>query len=345
MAKLFHRLATSYSAGVDIRSVYTREANSGSPAYRLNARRVLDEINQGKTLAVAMRNTNGYFPDLAVVVVQAGERGGRLEESFSRLSQHYASIVKFRTAFLMSIAWPAFELVFSIFVIGLLILIMGWVCEMGNIDPIDWLGMGLDTTQYFVLYCSVVVLIFGTLFLFILGVLHGWFGTLPMRIARRIPLIGKTIESLALSRYAWTMSVAENAGMNPIETAQLSIRATQNYYYQRLETELCNDLRQGRSFYRAMKATESFPDEFLLLVDTGEISGELAETMDRASVEHQHRAENNMKLIGTIGFISMLLFVGLIIGFLVIYMFQKLYLDQINKFLNCLCSDFLGFWQ
>ena len=73
MAKLFHRLATSYSAGVDIRSVYTREANSGSPAYRLNARRVLDEINQGKTLAVAMRNTNGYFPDLAIVVVQAGE--------------------------------------------------------------------------------------------------------------------------------------------------------------------------------------------------------------------------------------------------------------------------------
>lgn len=345
MAKLFHRLATSYSAGVDIRSVYTREANSGSPAYRLNAKRVLDDINQGKTLAVAMRNTNGYFPDLAIVVVQAGERGGRLEESFSRLSQHYASIVKFRTAFLMSIAWPTFELFFSILVIGLLILIMGWVCETANIDPIDWLGMGLDTTQYFVLYWSVVVLIFGTLFLLILGVLQGWFGTLPMRIARRIPLIGKTIESLALSRYAWTMSVAENAGMNPVESAQLSIRATQNYYYQRLETELCEDLQQGRSFYRAMKATDSFPDEFLLLVDTGEISGELAETMDRASVEHQTRAETNMKIIGTIGFISMLLLVGLIVGFLIIYMYQKLVLDQYNNFLNCLCSDFLGFWQ
>ncbi len=345
MAKLFHRLATSYSAGVDIRSVYTREANSGSPAYRLNAKRVLDDINQGKTLAVSMRNTNGYFPDLAIVVVQAGERGGRLEESFSRLSQHYASIVKFRTAFLMSIAWPTFELFFSILVIGLLILIMGWVCETANIDPIDWLGMGLDTTQYFILYWSVVVLIFGTLFLLILGVLQGWFGTLPMRIARRIPLIGKTIESLALSRYAWTMSVAENAGMNPVESAQLSIRATQNYYYQRLETELCEDLQQGRSFYRAMKATDSFPDEFLLLVDTGEISGELAETMDRASVEHQTRAETNMKIIGTIGFISMLLLVGLIVGFLIIYMYQKLVLDQYNNFLNCLCSDFLGFWQ
>ena len=41
------------------------------------------------------------------------------------------------------------------------------------------------------------------------------------------------------------------------------------------------------------------------MIDTGEIAGELAETMDRASREHQTRAENNMKIMGTIGFIGL----------------------------------------
>ena len=68
MAKLFNRLATSYSAGLDIRSVYTREANSGTGNYRLNAKRVLNGINQGLPLAVAMNKTEGYFPDLAIAV-------------------------------------------------------------------------------------------------------------------------------------------------------------------------------------------------------------------------------------------------------------------------------------
>ncbi len=344
MAKLFHRLGTSYAAGVDIRSVYEREVNAGGTAYRIHARRVLDQLKQGRSLAGAMAQSDGYFPELPIAVVQAGERGGRLEESFRKLSDHYASIVKFRTNFLMSIAWPVFELFFSIFVIGMLILIMGWVCETANIAPIDWLGMGLNTTQYFLLYWSVVFLLFGSLFMICLGVLYGWFGTLPMQIARRIPLVGKTIESLALSRFAWTMSVAENAGMNPVETAQLAVRSTQNYYYERLEKPLCEDLQHGHSFVRAMRATDSFPDEFLLMIDTGEIAGELAETMDRASREHQTRAENNMKIMGTIGFIGMLLLVGLIVGCLIIYMYKKLILDQYSNFLNCLATDLLDLW-
>ena len=135
-----------------------------------------------------------------------------------------------------------------------------------------------------------------------------------MRLARRVPLIGKTIESLALSRFAWTMSVAENAGMSAMDIARLSIRATQNYYYNSHEEAVCRAVQLGQQFYPSLKATQAFPEEFLMHVETGEISGELAETMDRVSHDHQHRAEANLKIIGTVGFVMMLLFVGLVLG-------------------------------
>ena len=282
-----------------------------------------------------MRSVEGYFPELAVAVVQAGETGGRLEESFGRLAKHYKDLVVFRNKFLMSIAWPAFELVACVGIFGVLILAMHYVMvNIGGMDEsIDWFGMG-STTGNFLLYVGVMTMIFGTLAFLIIGSKLGWFGTLPMRIARRIPVLGKTIESLALSRMAWTMSVAENAGMDALDNAKLALSATENYFYKALEDSVCEDLRTGETFYRSYQATHAFPQDFLDYVDVGETAGELAETMDRASHDYQQKADVNMKVLGTIGFVLMFSFVAIVIGGSVILLAKKLYIDPLNNMAN-----------
>jgi type IV pilus assembly protein PilC len=335
MAKLFKRLETSYRAGIDLLSAYQKERTIGSPQDRLQASRIVKSLKNGEALASAMRSVEGYFPELAIAVVQAGETGGRLEDSFKRLSKHYKDLVEFRNKFLMSIAWPAFELVACVVVFGLLILVMHYVMVniSGLSESIDWFGMG-STTGNFLLYVGVMAGIFSTLGILIVGSIKGWFGTLPMRIARRVPLLGKTIESLALSRLAWTMSVAENAAMDAIENAKLALSATENYYYLSLQSIICDGLRSGKSFYQAFGATDAFPQEFLDYVDVGETAGELSETMDRASRDYQQRAEDNMKVLGTIGFVLMFGFVAIVIGSAVILLAKKLYIDPINNLAN-----------
>jgi type II secretory pathway component PulF len=82
-----------------------------------------------------------------------------------------------------------------------------------------------------------------------------------------------------------------------------------------------------------LKGTGSFPTELLLYVENGELAGELAESMERASAELQQRAENNLQLLGTVGFICMLLFVGLLLGVTIIMMYKNLYLDRFNEFM------------
>ena len=335
MAKLFKRLETSYSAGIDLLSAYQKERSIGSPQDRLQANRIVNGLKNGEALATAMRSVEGYFPELAVAVVQAGETGGRLEESFGRLAKHYKDLVAFRNKFLMSIAWPAFELVACVGIFGLLILVMHYVMvNIGGMkESIDWFGMG-STTGNFLLYVAVMSIIFGTLAFLIAGARWGWFGTLPMRIARRVPVVGKTIESLALSRLSWTMSVAENAGMDALDNARLGLSATENYYYKALEPAICEDLRSGKTFYQSYKGTDAFPQDFLDYVDVGETAGELAETMDRASNDYQQKAEINMKILGTIGFVLMFGFVAIVIGGSVILLAKKLYIDPINDAAN-----------
>lgn len=317
MAKLFRRLATSYHAGIDIRTILKKETEIGSTAYRLKSKVVADQVAAGSSLAEAMEGTNGYFPELAISVVHAGERGGRLEDSFSRLSDHYSNLVEFRNRMLMSLAWPAFELALAILLVGLFMVLGDNIYRMLEFEPIDWLWMG-STTGNVIAYFVLVTLLLTGITVLVIGTTKGWFGSLPMRIARRIPLIGNTIEALALSRFAWTMAVAENAGMNPIEMAQLSLRSTENYYYKQHEPKVSRQLQQGQRFYKTLKSTGVFPEDLLTYVDNGETAGELAEAMHRASELYQARADMNLKLIGTIGFVLMLLFVGAVVLFIAV---------------------------
>ncbi len=311
MAKLFQRLATSYTAGIDLRTILKRESETGSSQYRQNLSRINSSVSRGSSLSEAMIETQ-FFPDLAISVVDAGERGGRLEQSFSRLATHYANLVQFRSRLLTALAWPAFELFVAVVMVGLLIAICDSIYETLEIKKIDWLWMG-STIGNVIAYFVMVLTVVGGLTLLAMGTTQGWFGALPIKISRRIPLIGTTIDQLALSRFAWTMSVAENAGMNPIEIARLSLRATENYFYKQHEESVCATLQKGKPYYATFKSTRAFPEDMLIYIDNGETAGELAESMDRASIDYQDRADLNLKLLGTVGFVAALIFVGAVV--------------------------------
>jgi len=318
LAKLFQRLATSYRAGIDLRSAVKRETQTGSPAHKQKMKRVAQALDGGGSLAKAFGSTNGYFPELVVSVVKAGEAGGRLDESFMRLGKHYKDLVAFRNSFLRSIAWPAFELIFAIGIVGVLMAICDWIFEGFEKEKIDWFWMGStvgNVTTYYVL----AALLFTAVGLVIMGTIRGWFGAAPLQLAMRIPLIGSTIRSLALSRFAWTMSVADNAGMNALEIAELSLNSTENVFYTQLGPQVKSSLRAGNQFYPTFLNTNAFPDELLMQMENGETAGQLSESMAIASEDYQRRAEANLKMLGRIGMVLMMLFVAGVVAFIAIF--------------------------
>ncbi len=334
LSKLFYRLDKSYTAGLDIRTIIRRESENGSSSFRIAMGKLADDLDQGTGLADAMKNLAGYFPSLVVAIVQAGERGGRMDEAFRKLHQHFDGLVKFQVRLLGSIAWPLFELAAAVVIIGLLILLLGFIYTTNNIEPLDVFGLKLGPTGDFLLYCGIISLFAGSAFVLFRGTMKGWFGNFPMRLARRIPLLGKTIECLALSRMAWTLSMAENAGMAAGESAELSLEATQNYYYFGLIDDIKAQIAKRNEFYKAFQKTNAFPDEFLMYVQNGETTGQLAETMERVSQNLQEQAENNLKALSVIGFVMTFMFVAVLMVSVIIFMYQKFYIGPMNDALN-----------
>ena len=329
LAKLFQRLATSYHAGIDLRSSVKRESQSGSPAHQQKMKRVAKSLDGGGSLAKALADTNGYFPELAVSVVKAGEAGGRLDDSFARLGKHYKDLVEFRNSFLRAIAWPAFELLFAIGIVGLLMAICDWIFTSLEKETIDWFWMG-STVGNVIAYYVLAAMFFTAVGIVIAGTMRGWFGSAPLRLAMRVPLIGTTIRCLALSRFAWTMSVADNAGMNALDIAELSLNSTENVYYTELGPEVETSLRAGNQFYPTFLNTNAFPDELLMQIENGETAGQLSESMAIASEDYQRRAESNLKAIGKIGMVLMMLFVAGVVAIIAIFGMSQ-YLNLIQE--------------
>ncbi len=326
LADLCHRVGNAYKAGVDVKTIWEREAQHGSPRHRNAMEKVARKISTGGTVAEGLRSADDYFPELAIAVTEAGEQGGRMDRSLELLTRHYESIVRFSREMQTRLAWPVLQLVGAIVVIGLLILIMGWVAP----EPVDWLGFGWSTMQYFWTYVTVVFLMVSGLFVAIYGSMVGWFGDYPMRIARKIPLLGKTIQIFALARFAWVMGAAYESGMNTMKGVGLAFRATQNYYYQQFESPVKKNLQAGQELTRSLRKTDAFPDDFLLHVENGELTGNVPETMTRAAEEYTAEAEKNLAIIAKVMFFIIFGVIACIIGFLVISLYAK-YLNGFNQ--------------
>ena len=330
MAGFFRRSNTSYRAGIDLLKILDQESNRGRQSYKLKIKRLSDQLGEGNTLAGALASHKGDFPQLVIATIDAGERGGRLEESFSRLAKHYEELIQFRRRLLTMMAWPLFELGFSILVLGLLIIILDWITRSNGADPIDWLGLGLSGTGYLILYIFCVLLGFGTIGFCVVGMFKGWFGTLPMAIARRLPVLGSVIVNMAMSRFAWTLGVAIDAGLSAMNSAQLALRSTQNFFYTRHENQVALAIRDGQEINEALRTTNEFPDDVVMYVQNGENSGEIPEMMDHLSRMCQERAESSLRTLAMIGFVLTFLFVAALIIAAIFFLFINFVLGPIN---------------
>ena len=111
-------------------------------------------------------------------MVEVGERTGRLDEVFLRLSDHYENLLKVRRGFLAGIAWPVIELTIALIVIGAAIGIYGWLgLKNWNGEPMTVLG--LYGTRGVLIYIGILFCIGGIIAAPIMAVRQGWLDVGP----------------------------------------------------------------------------------------------------------------------------------------------------------------------
>ena len=106
LALLCRRLATSLQAGVDVRTVWSREAGQATrPATRSRLRTISEGVSAGQSLPEAISWTDDFFPEMFRELVVVGDQTGHLAESFEHLAHHYDEQLRLRRTLLTASAW------------------------------------------------------------------------------------------------------------------------------------------------------------------------------------------------------------------------------------------------
>ena len=96
---LCRRAGTALEAGIDVRTVWKREAERATGHLQGRLLDISDSVNRGQSLAEAFKPTADYFPPILHEMVAVGEQTGHLDTIFAQLANHYQTQLKMRRTF------------------------------------------------------------------------------------------------------------------------------------------------------------------------------------------------------------------------------------------------------
>jgi type IV pilus assembly protein PilC len=320
--QLGHRLGMALEAGVDLRTVLAREADRATGPLRSRLLSIRDDVAQGASLTNALANTQDYFPELMHELVQVGEESGHLDGVFSKLSENCNEQLALRRQFLGAISWPCFQLLMAICVIGGLIWGMGILRSLPGNSNLDILGFGLYGNPGLFKYLTFLILVGAGLALVIRAIQRGALWIRPLQyFLLNMPGVGRAMQTLALSRLAWTLHLTMDAGMDLRRSLKLSLQSTRNLCFIDQIPTLDRLVMAGNSLQDSFRQLDGYPVEFLDTLAVAEDSGRLVETLGILARQYQERAKNAVALLTNVAGILVWLGIASIIIFMIFRVF------------------------
>lgn len=331
LAAFCRRMGVGLRAGVDILRLLESEQRMGDAKHQAVMSRVSESIRSGNSLAKAMLEQKKHFPPLLIQMVHASELGGRMDGMFAYMSDYYEQLKASRAAFISRITWPLIQLVMAVGIIGLVILIQGMLSPNSGYDAS---GTGLRGLSGFMTYCLVVTCVAAFMAVIAYGLWKNWFNCHRwlMPIVQRIPTLGTALVTLGLSRLSMTLSMLLNAGVEAQRSVKQAFLSTGNYYFIGGMDRAVAAVARGASFGDAFAESKVLPQEFVEMVQIGELSGTETESLDHLAVDYQQRSQAALHTIATVTSLAIWMGIILLMAFMILRMAMQ-YINMLNSFL------------
>lgn len=322
-------LATMLHAGVPLlKALNTLSRKTGDARCRRHLGDVRQSVEQGVDIAAALADCRGYFPELMIDMVHVGEQSGNLPEVLDGLADHYDNILRLRKMLQSMIAWPVIQLFAAIGIIGFVIWLLGII---GSAAGVDILGLGLMGNEGAIKWFAMSL---GTIFALVAGyylLAHGFRQHRFLDgLLMRIPVIGNCLQSFAIARFSWAFALTQQTGMPIARSLESSFRATGNGAFVGASPFVQKQVMAGEELGTALAETGLFPADYLQMVEVGEASGTVPETLERLSPQFEDQARRSLSALATaFGWAVWLVVAGLIV--FIVFNFFLTYANLINK--------------
>jgi len=313
-AELHRQLAQYTTAGIGIlRALEQIQRNPPARSYREPLQRVLERLGQGLTLTEALTAGRRWLPDFDLSLIQAGEQSGRLDQCFRLLADYYADRARITRQMLSDLMYPAFVLHMAVFIFP-----FANFFASGN-----WQVYLLKTFGVLLpLYGVIAVVIYAA------QSKHGeaWRAVME-RLLAPVPVLGTARRYLALGRLAAALEALLNAGVTVLEAWEQAALASGSPALRRTVESWKPFFEAGQTPAEVLSASKKFPDFFANHYHTGEVSGQLDETLRQ--LHRFYQEEGSRKLHAVAQWTPRIVYLG--VALLVAYKIVHFYLDYFHQ--------------
>ncbi|MGQ9845433.1 MAG: type II secretion system F family protein [Caldisericia bacterium] len=303
-----------------------------SPTKKLRevAKEIKKNVESGIPLSTSMMNYPTIFSNLYVSMVKAGEVGGTLDRSLERITEFLENDYRLRQKIKSAMSYPLFVLVFA-FSLGFFMLTIFVPRFAGFFADLD---VPLPALTQFTLNLSRLLTKYWWLILIIIigiYVIYNIYKSTPQGRFRfdnsklKMPILGKLNNLTIMARFAGTLSSLLAAGVPLLQALDTVSSTVDNVIIEKEILKIEDRVRRGETLSKPMEDSGLFTPMVIQMTAVGEETGELEDMLHKVSTFYEEEVDRAVGQLTSLIEPLLIIFVGGIIGFIVISLYLPLF--------------------
>ena len=309
-------LALMLKSGVGlVESLRALAEQTAKSVFREQVIEISADVEGGVYFSEALAKFPRVFSNFFINIIKAGEASGKLSESLNYLAQHLEREYNLISKIKSGMTYPAFILLVFLGIGGLAIFMV--------LPPFEDTLLSLEVELPFLTRAVLGLgdamrtwwwaFLIGIVFMVVL--IRRYFKTdegreLMGRIALKIPILGKTIRKVYLTRFTENLSTLILAGLPITQALDIVSGTTGNKTYQKIVLETQEGVRRGELMSSVLeKYSKDIPGLVTQMIRVGERTGRLDESL--MNVANFYESEVNRNIDALVDIIEPVLIVVL----------------------------------
>lgn len=291
---------------------------------------IREDVEAGAALNQAKRKFPKVFDDLYCNLVSSGEQSGSLDIMLRRLAEFLEKVVKLKAQVKQAMTYPLAILIFSVVVT----IFMLW-----KVVPV-FSNIFLELGAKLPFLTSIIVVASEFIQKYIAFIFFGLIGFIILfkylkrtdtgrkvidRGILKIPLAGKLLEKVGLSRVTRTLSTLLSGGVPMLESLKITSSTAGNVIIEKNIMEARKAVAEGTSLTDALRETGQFPFMLTQMAGVGEATGALDDMLTKLADFYDEEVEASVASLLSILEPILLIGVGGLIGTIVISMYLPIF--------------------
>ena len=337
------QLATLVDAGLPLlRGMQVLAKQQKNPYLKIIVKGVTESIEGGSTFSEALYKFPKIFDKLYINMVKAGELGGVLEVTLNRLSEFMEKAQQIKGKVKAAMFYPVAVIIVATVIVGVL---MVYVIPKFEQVFVDMLGEGEKLPDFTRLVLGISRAIKDNI-LITIGSVVGFFITFKLIINKTVwgryawdkfllvvPALGPVISKVCISRFCRTLGTLVASGVPILQALNIVKETAGNMVVSRAIDAVYSAVKEGDTITKPLEGSGIFPPMVISMVDVGEQTGALPEMLIRIANVYDEEVDNAVSAMTALLEPIMIVFLGVIVGSIVIAMFLPLIvmMDKLGK--------------